>query len=91
MGFMATEQSDEDLVPTFIPPLIAILTASEQERGAPLTEDEVVEIRDNAVAMMMPRSMGDAMAASRGYADLDPENVWAEWQLRRTEVDGTDT
>lgn len=77
-----------DLVPEFIPALIVVLTHAEQQKGAPLTEAEVLEIRDNATCMMSPRSMAQAMAEKRGYADLDPENVWAEWQAWVAERDG---
>lgn len=76
----------DDLVPSFVPALIAVLLNRENAKGEPLTEQEVLEIRDGAAAMMVPRSMARAMAASRGYDDIDPENVWAVWQRLRTEL-----
>ena len=47
------EEPKERLVPTPIPALVAILLNKEREKGSPLTEDEVLEIRDNAVCMML--------------------------------------
>ncbi|WP_106850018.1 hypothetical protein [Blastococcus sp. Marseille-P5729] len=76
----------DDLVPSFTPALIAVLLNRENAKGEPLTEQEVIEIRDSSVAMMVPRSMERALAASRGYDDIDPENVWAEWQRVRVEL-----
>lgn len=76
----------DDLVPSFTPALIAILLNRENAKGEPLTEQEVIEIRDSSVAIMVPRSMERALAASRGYDDIDPENVWAEWQRRRVDL-----
>ncbi|MGJ6980284.1 hypothetical protein ACSDQ9_07100 [Aestuariimicrobium soli] len=70
----------DDLVPEFVPPLIAVLTAVERDKGAPLTLDEVIEVRDHATCIKSPKRLAEQMAEQRGYADLDPENVWDEWQ-----------
>jgi hypothetical protein len=67
----------------FIPSLAALLTHCERTVGAPLGEAEVCSIRDNAVGMLMQTVEAEAMAQSRGYADLDPHNCWAEWQELR--------
>jgi len=82
---MLKKDEQEELVPVPIPALIAILLNQEQEKGTPLTEQEVIEIRDNAVCIMMPISSIKAMEESRGYADLNPEYVWEEWQEARKE------
>ena len=75
---------DEPIVAVPIPPLITILTALEDQKGAPLTEEEVLAARDGAVCMTMSASRARAMAKSRGYEDMNPENVWAEWiEFRR--------
>lgn len=76
----------DDLVPSFTPALIAVLLNRENAKGEPLTEQEVIETRDSSVAIMVPRSMERALAASRGYDDIDPESVWAEWQRVRVEL-----
>ena len=78
--------SDDDLVITFIPALITLLVAAERSKGRPLTEAEVPEIRDGGVCIMLKRSDRDAMAESRGYADLDAEQIWNQWQAVRAEL-----
>ena len=71
------------LVATPVPALVDLLTLKEREKGSALTEAEVVEIRDKAVCMMLPVSERIAMDQARGYADLDPKNVWEQWQAVR--------
>ena len=80
------EAPEEELVPTPIPALVAILVNKEREKGSPLTESEVLEIRDNAVCMMLPISAKDKMEESRGYPDLSPEYVWEQWQEARIDL-----
>jgi len=75
--------SDDPLVAMPIPPLVTLLHAREQAKGAPLTETEVLSIRDNAASMMVRLSTARIMARDRGYDDIDPENAWVEWQLIR--------
>lgn len=75
--------SDDDLVITFIPALVLLLTNAEQEKGRALTEDEVLAIRDGGVCIALARSTVRDMAESRGYDDLDPEDVWTQWQQVR--------
>lgn len=76
----------EDLVPMFIPSLSSILVNKEDAKGLPLTEAEVIKIRDSSVAMMVRRSVYDQMAQSRGSWDIDPENCWYDWQMLRREM-----
>ena len=80
------DHQEEELVPTPVPALIVILLNKEREKGAPLTEAEVIEIRDNAVCMVLPISVKIQMEESRGYPDLDPEYVWEQWQTARLEL-----
>ena len=75
---MADQESG--LVVTPIPPLVDVLSIKEREKGAPLTEAEVLDIRDKAVCVALPASERAAMDKARGYADLDPDNVWEHWQ-----------
>ena len=75
--------TDEPLVPVFMPPLVTILAQHEREKGSPLTEDEMLAIRDKSVVMMMRQSIAQQMAEKRGYPDVDPERCWQEWQERR--------
>ena len=80
------DHQEEELVPTPVPALIVILLNKEREKGAPLTEAEVIEIRDNAVCMVLPISVKIQMEESRGYPDLDPEYVWEQWQTARIQL-----
>jgi uncharacterized protein YegJ (DUF2314 family) len=78
--------SDEDLVPLFIPALGAILLNAEDSKGSPLTEQEVLHIRDHSSVIMVTREHAEKMAESRGYDDIDPENCWFAWQMLRREL-----
>lgn len=73
----------DDLVLVFIPALVALLTAAETERERPLTEAEVIAIRDEAVTIALPRAEAQSMTAARGYDDIDPEHAWEQWQVVR--------
>jgi hypothetical protein len=77
---------DEPLVPVFMPPLAALLIHAEDLKGSPLSEDEVLRIRDEALCVMTRRDVAQATAASRGYDDLDPEKCWPGWQALRREL-----
>ena len=78
--------NNKDLKPVFIPALSAILLNAEDEKGSPLTNNEVIEIRDSAAVIMMEEIDAEKMVESRGYDDLDPENVWYDWQMVRREL-----
>jgi hypothetical protein len=70
---------DEPIVPVPIPPLATLLADFERQKGSPLSEVEVLAVRDEAVCMNMRLSRKLAMDAARGYRDLDPQDVWHEW------------
>ncbi len=76
---------DDALVLVPIPPLIAMLMNISEREGRDLTEAEVLGYRDNAVCMVMSRERAEKMAASRGYDDLNLDNVWPDWQALRAE------
>jgi hypothetical protein len=74
------------LAPTFLPALVVLLAALEQKEARPLTQDEVLKVRDEAACMAMDHADVRQLVRSRGYADIDPELAWEQWQvLRRTE------
>ncbi len=77
----------EPMVTVFLNPLAVLLAGREKQKGAPLTEAEVLEVRDTAVCTQMSLSQ-----AGRFYASLDlqmpiprlnPERIWEEWQALR--------
>jgi hypothetical protein len=76
-------EADDPLVPVPIPALGALLLNLEKQKRLPLTEIEVIQARDKAVCIMLPVSKKRAMDEKRGYEDIDPENVWPEWQSFR--------
>lgn len=79
------EKAEKPLEIVFIPALAPLLVRAEKLKGAPLSEAEVLRIRDDAACVVVPPAQKEALEQKRGYRDLDPENCWAEWgELRRT-------
>ena len=81
---MPTDSADDELLIIPVPALVAVLLALENDKGAPLTEDEVLRARDGAECIAMPSFAADAVAKERGYVDLDPDNIWDEWRAFRS-------
>lgn len=69
----------------FIPALIVVLIDKEQEVGRELTREEVESIRDGATAIRLPAEAAEDMIRERGYRDINPENVWREWQAYKAD------
>ena len=80
--------SENDLLPVFIPSLVALLIQAEELNGFPLTRNQVLAIRDNANCVMLPSSGKAEMEEERGYADIDPESCWEEWSIVRAKMAG---
>ena len=75
----------QDPVLTIVPPLLAVLAASERSKGSALTKDEVDRLIEEAPAIAMEVADATALERSRGYADIEPRLAWEQWQLvRRT-------
>jgi hypothetical protein len=72
-----------ELVPTFMPALRVLLEALEAQQGSPLTKEQVESTRDQSPCITMDPRDAQAMERARGYADLDPELAWEQWQLVR--------
>jgi hypothetical protein len=73
----------EPLVFVAMPPLLSILVALEDRKGAPLTEGEVLKARDAAVCVAMPRAAAEQVAKERGYSDIALDRAWEEWRRFR--------
>ncbi|MFU0889243.1 hypothetical protein ACM26S_24960 [Kluyvera sichuanensis] len=69
----------------FIPALIVALIDKERGMGRELTRDEVESIRDGATAICLPADAAEDIIRERGYRDIDPENVWREWQAYKAD------
>ena len=78
--------SQQSLIFVFIPTLAALLTRAEELKEKPLIEPEVLAIRDQGTCMAMRESAALDLEDSRGYADLNPENVWEEWCEMRAQL-----
>lgn len=81
--------SEEELFLVHVPALVAVLLGKEKEIGRPLTESEVIEIRDSSECIAMPLFAKMKVEESRGYMDIDPENAWEEWQRTKAEWAGS--
>ena len=66
-----------------MPSLVATLLNREQTKGSPLTEAEVIEIRDSSPSVAVPIDVAEKIDAERGYKDIDPERCWEQWQEAR--------
>lgn len=72
------------LVIQYMPALVAMLTRAEQLTGKPLTEEQVLKLRDANPAVVVEAAAAKAAEDGRGYADLDPADAWLGW-LRHLE------
>ena len=81
---------EEDLIITHVPSLVATLLNKEREKGAPLTQEEVEGIRDNAPCVAMTPEQRKAVDERRQYDDIDPEFAWEEWQTARIALNSTE-
>jgi len=70
---------------TMIPSLTAVLMAAERSAGRPLKRGEVEEIVANCATVAMEPRDARALERSRGYADIEPELAWEQWQIVRAE------
>jgi hypothetical protein len=84
-GDLVDRALPEGLRPLFMPSLAALLGQAEALKGAPLTEPEVLRIRDGAQAVVTHADVALAVEAERGYAEVDPANAWESWQALRGE------
>ena len=75
--------SRSELRPVFIPALVALLTAAEERAGRPLRRGEVERLTSEGICMMMNHADAKQLERSRGYADLEPELAWLQWQVLR--------
>jgi hypothetical protein len=74
---------DDSIVLVPMPALVAILLHAERTKGTPLTEAEVLRIRDECACVALGTVAAQMMAEKRGYDDIDPENAWEDWQAVR--------
>jgi len=68
----------------FMPSLAATLMAAERDQGRPLTRLEVANIVSSSPVVAMTPTDALAVERSRGYADIEPERAWDQWQIVRS-------
>lgn len=73
-----------NLVFVFTPALCAILTALERQHRAPLDQAQVVAARDQAACIATEPRDARKLEHARGYADLEPDLAWEQWQVMRS-------
>jgi hypothetical protein len=80
----------EPTVTVFLNPLAMLLAGRERQKGSPLTQVEVLEVRDRATCIQMPLSQAErfyaALDAQMPIPRLNPERIWEEWQAVRDGV-----
>ncbi|MGB5448242.1 MAG: hypothetical protein WBM80_04895 [Woeseiaceae bacterium] len=74
---------NDDTVLFFTPSLVAQLLNAERRVGRPLSEAEVLQIRDQSTCIAIPSKVLPGMIEERGYEDIDPDRCWEEWQQAR--------
>jgi hypothetical protein len=87
-GALAARPMPPGLAVIFMPSLAALLAEAERITGSPLTEEQVVRIRDKALVVVAPADAVAATVQQRGYAEVDAANPWESWQAIRS-TDGS--
>jgi hypothetical protein len=70
----------EELIIYPVPSLVGTLLNRERAKGSPLTEQEVIQIRDACPCIALRPEDVSKIEERRGYKDIDPERCWEEWQ-----------
>ena len=78
--------TDDPVIPVYVPALVALLVHCEKQKGSPLTEEEVLGLRDEAICITTRASIARALAERRGYEDIDPRDAWHQWQDVRSQL-----
>ncbi len=82
-GALASRSLPEGLAILFMPSLAALLCRAEELKGTPLTEEQVLRLRDASLAVITPADVASATVGQRGYAEVDSASAWKSWQAIR--------
>jgi hypothetical protein len=74
-----------------MPSLVSLLLRAESDKGQPLTEKEVLAIRDGCACIALPPDVAAGVVHSRGYDDINLDQCWEQWQRARIELSGSST
>jgi len=69
----------EGLALVFVPSLGALLTRAQQLSDAPLTEQQVLRIRDRSNVVAVHHDVARRTEEQRGYVDIDAADAWRDW------------
>jgi len=83
---MTRKKNYTDSVAVFIPSQASVLLGCELEKGKPLTEQEVIAIREQCRTVVISKSEALRLAERRGYKDIDPMRSWETWQKLRKKM-----
>jgi len=83
---VAKRPNPRRLILQHVPALTALLLAAERKKGTALTKTEVEFLRDIGTVMVVDSEGARAVEAQRGYKDIDPAQVWVEWQSLRSQL-----
>ena len=91
LGWLArlfrSSTDDERTVRVYLNPLINTLIGAEKQKGAPLTETEVLEILERTPYTEMPsteaKKLYKAFDKQMQVPRLNPDNIWHDWQKHR--------
>jgi hypothetical protein len=75
---------EEKMSQVFMPSLLSRFREAEAESGSPLNSKQAEEIRESAVALLLPEPAALKLEERRGFRDLDPDSFWTEWQQIRS-------
>ena|SRR5262245_33286844 len=82
-GTLSGRPLPDGLAVLFIPSLAALLARAEELKGSPLTEEQVIRVRDAAQAVVTRADAAAATVEQRGYPEVDPLKPWESWQAIR--------
>jgi hypothetical protein len=81
---------NEPMVTVFLNPLMMLLAGAERQKGSPLTEAEVLRVRDTAACVQMTQSQAnkfyESLDSQMPIPRLNPESIWDEWQAVRDRI-----
>lgn len=81
----------EPTVTVYLNPLMTLLSGKERQKGSPLTEAEVLAVRDSAVSVQMTEAQAQKLYESLDSQvpvhRVDPDRIWEEWQEIRDKIE----
>ena len=72
---IAARPNPQHFVIQSMPALVAILLSVEKKKGSPLTQQEVMTLRDKITVVVTAPADAKAVDDRRGYKDIDPSHA----------------